>query len=172
MTETFVPLRERDFEDAPRNGIPLSARQVDPPPAAKEVKPAAKAPQVLINPDGTPTAIGWRKIGERFREEMPVKQRPGRGTAKFDYITARQVAERLDGVVGPGNWQTCFRVLDAEKVVVECTLTLYSVSKCDVGYSNNPDADHESEPFKAAYSDAFKRAAVQWGIGRFLYGDT
>ena len=41
--------------------------------------------------------------------------------------------------------------------------------KADVGYPNDADNDPEDEPLKAAYSDAFKRAAVQFGIGRWLY---
>jgi hypothetical protein len=51
------------------------------------------------------------------------------------------------------------------------------VWKWDVGYSNNPESDEETdrsyehEPLKAAVSDGFKRAGVQWGVGRFLYGE-
>jgi hypothetical protein len=130
---------------------------------------------VLINEDGTPTRLGWREIGSNLRKPMAnVKQRRGRGGMQFSYITARQVQDRLDAVVGPGNWSTRYRVHDGG--AVECTLIIFGVSKADVGYSNNPDADpedpqYEHEPLKAAYSDAFKRAAVAWGCGRFLYGD-
>ena len=103
---------------------------------------------------------------------MPVRQRKGPGGRSFDYITARQVADRLDRVIGPGNWATSFHVLSVEDHIVECTLSVFGISKADVGYSNNPDSENESEPLKEAYSDALKRAAVQWGIGRWLYGDT
>jgi len=150
-----TPTREREVEDRPQPGA----------------QPEQPTP-VLIQPDGTPTALGWRKIGERLRAEMPVKQRPGRGNQKYDYITARQVADRLDTVIGPGNWETRFRVLNEEKAVVECTLTIFGQMKSDVGYPNNPGRPElEDEPYKAAYSDAFKRAAVAWGVGRFLYDD-
>ena len=125
----------------------------------------------LDGPDGQPTKAGWRRMGEELRKEMPTKKRPGRG-GQFDYITARQVQERLDRVVGPGNWECFFNVIDLTGPAVQCSILVFGVSKSDVGYSNNPDADHETEPLKAAYSDAFKRAAVMWGIGRFLYGDT
>lgn len=130
---------------------------------------------VLIGPDNRPNADGWRLIGQMLRRRMPTKERPG-GVSKngkqlpsMSYITARQVQARLDEVVGPGNWSTSY--FAHGNGAVECTLSIYGVSKTDVGYSNNPDRDDESEPLKAAYSDAFKRAAVAWGIGRFLYGD-
>lgn len=136
-----------------------------------EPKTDTKADEPLLDANGMPTRRGWRVIGAALRREMPSKKRPGRG-GTFDYITARQVAERLDSVVGPGNWSTAFRVLNTDEHVVECTLTVFGVQRADVGYSNNPDSDNEPEPFKAAYSDAFKRAAVQFGVGRWLYKDT
>lgn len=156
-----TPLREREVEDQPTTEEALDAALEE----LKDLKSTRK-------PDGTPTERGWLKIGLLLRDEMPVKQRPGRGNLKFDYITARQVAERLDSVVGPGNWQTQFLVIDADKAVVQCTLTIFGQGKADVGYPNNPGRPElEEEPYKAAYSDAFKRAAVAWGIGRFLYDD-
>lgn len=146
--------------------------------AAKDDLPMVQKPPVgpLMNPDGTPTPEGWRKIGERFRQPIPHKERQGRGGMKFSYINARQVQERLDGVVGPGNWQTTVQVIRADHPVsVQVSLGVFNVWKTDVGYSNNPEADDENdrsyelEPLKAAVSDGFKRAAVQFGIGRFLY---
>lgn len=91
------------------------------------------------------------------------------------FAGARAYMDRLDEVVGPSGWSTSYEVLDQTNCAVECKLTLYfdgqAVTKSDVGYPNSArDADDaEKEPLKAAYSDAFKRAAVQWGVGRFLY---
>ena len=73
---------------------------------------------------------------------------------------------RLDELFGPDGWQTGYRVLDAASGAIECTLTIAGISKSDVGYPNRSGGE---EPLKAAYSDATKRAAVQWGIGRWLY---
>jgi len=148
--------------------------------AERAVELAQQQPRAPIEPlvsdDGTPTPAGWRKIGELFRRQMPSKTFTAGRRGQFSYITARQVAARLDEVVGPGNWRTAFIVIDREAHAVECTLSVYNVPRSDVGYPNNPDAEpgdaqFEHEPLKAAYSDAFKRAAVQWGIGRFLYGE-
>lgn len=133
----------------------------------------------LQKSDGTPTGRGWRAISKAFCTEMPSKTFKGKGGRTFNYITARQVAARLDLVAGPGNWSTEVRVVRADHpVAVLVGLSIFGVWKWDAGYSNNPEADdpatdkaYEDEPLKAAVSDGFKRAAVQWGIGRWLYGD-
>lgn len=92
------------------------------------------------------------------------------------YIDARAVMDRLDAVVGPTNWQTSYVLLDPAMKAVECSLSIRFTgdvwtTKCDVGYPNEgKDADNaDKEPLKAAYSDALKRAAVQFGIGRYIY---
>lgn len=140
------------------------------PEAPEEVKPATR------NPDGTPTERGWLAIGRLFRAELPAKQRKGKGGRDFSYIDARQVQNVLDNTVGPGNWSTQVQVVRADHpVAVLVGLSVFGVWKWDAGYSNNPEADNEQdkafedEPLKAAVSDGFKRAAVQFGIGRFLY---
>ncbi len=78
------------------------------------------------------------------------------------YIDARDVMERLDDVVGP-DWSDRYEKAGTAKGLV-CYLTVCGVTRADVG-----DEDNENEPVKSAYSDAFKRAAVKFGVGRFLY---
>jgi hypothetical protein len=80
------------------------------------------------------------------------------------YIDARDVMERLDRVVGPENWQ-CEYPHAGVKTVCSIGIKVFGewVWKADGG----GDTDHEAE--KGALSDAFKRAAVKWGIGRYLY---
>jgi hypothetical protein len=48
--------------------------------------------------------------------------------------------------------------------MVRCKLTVMGVTKEDAG-----EASQEDEPLKSAVSDALKRAAVHFGIGRYLY---
>ena len=98
------------------------------------------------------------------RERVKGKYPAGTRGQIVAYIDARQVYGRLDELVGPGGWQTSYRALDGG--AVECTLTIAGISKSDVGY---PNGNGGAEPLKAAYSDATKRAAVQLGIGRWLY---
>jgi len=128
----------------------------------------ATSPELLVDEAGKPTPAGWRTIGERLRHPMPTHTRPGRGGRAFEYVTASQVAQRLDETVGPGNWASRLQLLGSEPWIVLCELTLFGVTKADVGYSNAPDSEEESEPAKAAASDALKRAALLWGVGRWL----
>lgn len=76
------------------------------------------------------------------------------------YIDARDVMERLDEVV-QGEWQDAYA--PGINGGVECRLTIHDITRCDVGVAD------ENEKEKSAYSDAFKRAAVKFGVGRFLY---
>lgn len=87
------------------------------------------------------------------------------------YIDARSVQDRLDEVVGPGNWTIKYSdVLSAGRLIaVRGHLSLRIdgewITKED---ASNFDAGNEFG-VKAAHSEALKRAAVQWGIGRYLY---
>jgi hypothetical protein len=78
------------------------------------------------------------------------------------YIDARDVMERLDDVVGP-DWSDRYEKAGTERGLV-CYLTVGGITRADVGADDN-----ENEPAKSAFSDAFKRAAVKFGVGRFLY---
>ena len=80
------------------------------------------------------------------------------------HIDARDVMNRLDEVVGTFGWSDSYHVLGDKNV--ECMLTVNGVTKSDVG-EVNPDGF--ADPLKTAYSDALKRAAVKFGIGRHLY---
>ncbi len=85
------------------------------------------------------------------------------------YIDARLVMDRLDEVVHIDGWKDEYTVYPSG--AVECRLSVKLagewVTKADVGgQSEQPDED---DRMKSAYSDALKRAAVKFGIGRFLY---
>lgn len=82
------------------------------------------------------------------------------------YIDARNVMERLDEVVG-GDWSDSYdNVTLAGKAGTQCNLTVLGVTRSDIG---DPASDGMDDSLKSSYSDAFKRAAVKFGIGRFLY---
>lgn len=82
------------------------------------------------------------------------------------YIDARTVMDRLDAVCGPLQWQCRYTPMPNGTTCCEIGINLDGEW---VWKSNGAGAtDYEAE--KGAYSDAFKRAAVLWGIGRYLYG--
>jgi hypothetical protein len=81
------------------------------------------------------------------------------------YLTARAVMERLDAVVGAEHWFDEYTVGDG---FVQCTLTIVTKERNRV-YKTDAAEMTKIEPVKGGFSDAFKRAAVKWGIGRYLY---
>jgi hypothetical protein len=85
------------------------------------------------------------------------------------YIDARCVEDRLDAVVGPDCWEDEYVLLPDGNV--ECRLSLWvggnKRTKTDVG--GESEQKDVGDKRKASYSDALKRAAVKWGIGRYLY---
>ena len=102
-----------------------------------------------------PEVVSWR-VGATNKDKT-------KGMA-LAYIDARDVMERLDEVCGPAGWQ-CEYPHAGDKTV--CRIGL-KVGDEWVWKSNGAgDTDHEAE--KGALSDAFKRAAVCWGVGRYLY---
>ncbi len=85
------------------------------------------------------------------------------------YVDARVIQDRLDGVLGVAGWQDEYEALPEGGVVCRLRLHLGDewITKMDVGGpSEQPD---EGDRRKAAFSDALKRAAVKFGIGRYLY---
>lgn len=85
------------------------------------------------------------------------------------YIDARLIQDRLDEVVGVENWEDMYKILTDGSVMCRLRVKLGDrwITKTDVGSpSEQPDV---GDRLKAAFSDALKRAAVKFGIGRYLY---
>jgi hypothetical protein len=100
-----------------------------------------------------------------FRVQGKANEQTGRAQV-VAYIDARAVQERLDAVVGAGNWSFDWQPLVIDKgevMVAKGTVTICGVSKSDAGSASN------FEQSLGAVSHCFKRAAVHWGIGRYLY---
>ena len=80
------------------------------------------------------------------------------------YVDARDVQKRLDDVCGKENWQDIYYEVGS---MLFCKIGIKIgaewVWKSDTGSESNIEKD------KGHSSDAFKRAAVMWGVGRFLY---
>jgi hypothetical protein len=85
------------------------------------------------------------------------------------YVDARAIQDRLDDVLGVEGWQDEYTTLEDGSVVCRLRLRIGRewITKMDVGSpSEQPDG---GDRLKAAFSDALKRAAVKFGIGRYLY---
>lgn len=113
------------------------------------------------------TSIQWR-VGSTNADKTRGKALP--------YIDARVVQNRLDDVVGAGNWKNSYAevIVNGKLLAVRCALAVKVegewVEKEDGANLDNIDSDDQAEKaIKGVYSDALKRAAVQWGIGRYLY---
>ena len=80
------------------------------------------------------------------------------------YIDARDVMNLLDTVVGKENWQDDYKVVNNELFAgIGIFIGGNWIWKWDVG------TESQTEKEKGLVSDSFKRAAVKWGVGRFLY---
>ena len=98
-----------------------------------------------------PAVISWR-VGATNGDKT-------KGIA-LAYIDARDVMKRLDDVFGL-DWQ------DRYPFVGCCEIGLKINGEWIWRANGAGETDVEGE--KGQYSDAFKRAAVMWGIGRYLY---
>ncbi|HEX4684999.1 MAG TPA: Rad52/Rad22 family DNA repair protein [Gemmatimonadaceae bacterium] len=105
--------------------------------------------------------ISWRQDGRAV-------QRDGKYFARFvAYVDANTVRERLDGVV-PGEWDLTLDLLptlgaesdDEPTCSFKARLQILGVIREDVGTGRD---------YKQAATDAFKRAAVRFGIAHELY---
>lgn len=80
------------------------------------------------------------------------------------YIDARDVMDMLDAVVGVENWQSDYKEIKGNLYAgIGIKINKEWIWKWDCG------TESISEKAKGEASDSFKRAAVKWGIGRFLY---
>ena len=93
-----------------------------------------------------------------------LKWRKGGGSKELVYITARDVMDRLDEVFGVEGWQSKFEWIgDRMMCKLSCEINEVWITKSDGADDSN------IEGAKGGISDSLKRAAVQFGIARYLY---
>ena len=81
------------------------------------------------------------------------------------YITARAVMDRFDTACGPGRWQSEHVHLGGERMGCRIGVVMGNGWVWESGGAGETDFEGE----KGAFSSALKRAAVSWGVGRYLY---
>lgn len=105
-----------------------------------------------------PAAISWR-VGSTTQDKS-------KGMA-LAYIDSRDVMKRLDDVCGVEGWQCRYPLAAGDTLICEIGIWMPEsqqwVWKADGAGATDVEGD------KGKCSDAFKRAAVKWGIGRYLY---
>lgn len=98
--------------------------------------------------------------------ECRVQSIKQKGLILLLYKDARCDMNILDETVGETNWQKHYDLIDGQ---LFCTIEIWDgekmlwIGKQDVGVESNTEAE------KGRASDAQKRAAFAWGIGRELY---
>ena len=101
-----------------------------------------------------PNEIEWRVQSQTSTGKLIV----------VPYINNRCVMHRFDAAFGAENWTSEFREISNGFL---CRLTV-TVNKREV-YREDGASKTNIEPEKGGISDAMKRAAVQFGLGRCLY---
>ncbi len=81
------------------------------------------------------------------------------------YITNRCVMQRFDEQFGWSNWQNEIKEIDGGFL---CTITV-TLQGGQVVKKTDGASRTDIEPVKGGISDAMKRCAVQFGLGRTLY---
>lgn len=114
--------------------------------------------------------INLSGLDEPFREDdlewkpIAVSKKTQKALAAA-YVTNRAVMERLDTVCGKDGWKNEFQPGPGGGIICGLSVRLRGewVTKWD-GAENT-----DIEAVKGGLSSSMRRAAVQWGIGRYLY---
>jgi hypothetical protein len=106
--------------------------------------------------------IHWRKGGKPYNGKFKA----------LAYLDQRDVEDRLDEVTG-GKWQCEHYTGPNNTVICKIGIEIDGVMlwKSDGGQdlTDSDDIQQRENADKGAYSNAFKRAASTWGVGRYLY---
>ncbi len=103
----------------------------------------------------SPSQVSWR-VGSTSQDK--------KSALALAYLDARDIMDRFDAVCGPAGWQCRYSHVG-------------SITVCEIGVKVGDEwiwkadgagqSDIEGE--KGALSDSIKRAAVRFGVGRYLY---
>ena len=89
------------------------------------------------------------------------------------YVDSRAIQNRLDTVVGRENWQNTFESVVGNNngtTAHICRISIYYPERGEWITKSDGAGCTDVEPIKGGLSNAFKRAASMWGMGRYLYG--
>ena len=84
------------------------------------------------------------------------------------YVDARQVQQRLDDVFGTMGWSNTYEA-ETGTASISVEIDGKMITKSDVGTASENTKVEASTRYKGKASDAFKRAAVVFGVNRQAY---
>lgn len=115
------------------------------------------APEILaaLAAPFDPKLVSWR-VGSMSKDKSKAKA--------LCYIDARDVMRRLDAIMG-ADWQCEYVPMPNGTTCCKISLRIDGEWRCRSNGAGATDIEGE----KGGFSDAFKRAAVLWGIGQYLY---
>ena len=90
-----------------------------------------------------------------------------KGCSLLLYKDARVDMDILDETVGAMNWQR-----QHSRENANCKIGIYDTDKKEWVWKEDTGTESNTEAEKGLASDSFKRAGVNWGIGRELYSDS
>ena len=91
------------------------------------------------------------------------------------FVDSRAIQKRLDDVLGRENWQNRLCTVpgkDNSATTHICEISIFYTDRGEWITKSDGAGCTDIEPIKGGLSNAFKRAASMWGIGRYLYNLT
>lgn len=115
-------------------------------------------------------------IMESLQAEFPFEQLGWKITHTFEskgrffayvapFVDARAIQDRFDKVFGIDKWQVSYEKW-GEKTT-KCTISVFLNERWISKEDGSEESDYSS--VKGGFSNSLKRAAVLWGVGRYLY---
>ncbi len=143
---------------------------------------AAKKNQASQGPGLEPSI--WEMLSDPFPQHWiqwkPIQVSSGMALAAA-YVDARRIAKVLTKVLGLYGWQETTEVIhtDDRGVAARCQISIAVpnpererggwITRGDFGEQPVKDGESIASAIKGASTDAFKRAAVKFGVGAYLY---
>ncbi len=128
-----------------------------------------------MQPPQLPRPLALDRLRTPFSSD-DIEWKPGATTRDrkkglaMPFLTNRAIQDRLDVVCGPANWKNVFRPGPAGGVLCGIAINVTGDPMAPRWITKWDGADNtDYQGVKGGLSAAMKRAAVQWGIGRYLY---
>jgi len=93
----------------------------------------------------------------------------GRRALALAYVDPRLIQDRLNMVLGAAGWRDEYEALPDGSIVCRLRLRLGDAWITKMDFGSLPGHPNEVDSRKAACGEALRRAAVKFGIGRYLY---